>query len=86
MDAFRAAACQSLFSFGEKSDIGIRNKIHLFPNFGIEMHKFAEKAVGFVANVFQYGLYAHCTFEYVGDFVVVSEKSGNRALSSNVAS
>lgn len=45
------------------------------------MYKFAEKAVGFVASVIQYGLYMHCTFEYVGDFVVVNGQSGNCVFS-----
>lgn len=36
------------------------------------MYKFTVKTAAFVGCVIKYGCYAHCTFEYVGDFVVVS--------------
>lgn len=38
--------------------------------------KFVGKTCGFVGYVFQYACITHCTFEYLGDFVMVSSKTG----------
>lgn len=35
------------------------------------MFKIISKAAGFVGYVIQYSFIAHCTFEYIGDFVIV---------------
>lgn len=35
------------------------------------MFKFLSKTAGLVGYVIQYGCLTHCTFEYIGDFVVV---------------
>lgn len=37
------------------------------------MWKFLSKSVGVFGMALQYGCIAHCTFEYLGDFVVVSD-------------
>lgn len=39
------------------------------------MRPLFSKILGTVGYVIQYGCIAHCTFEYVGDFVVVSKAS-----------
>lgn len=36
------------------------------------MFKFLSKVAGICGYVVQYGCITHCTFEYLGDFVVVS--------------
>ena len=36
------------------------------------MYKFLSKALGICGYIVQYGCITHCTFEYLGDFVVVS--------------
>lgn len=38
------------------------------------MFKYLSKAIGIAGYVIQYGCITHCTFEYLGDFVVVSNK------------
>lgn len=38
------------------------------------MRNYIFKALGAIGYVIQCGCIAHCTFEYVGDFVVVSKK------------
>lgn len=35
------------------------------------MFKFLSKSAGLIGYVIQYGCLTHCTFEYLGDFVVV---------------
>lgn len=37
------------------------------------MLKYITKATGIVGYIIQYGCWTHCTFEYIGDFVVVNE-------------
>lgn len=39
------------------------------------MFKFLSKAAGVFGYVIQYGCLTHCTFEYLGDFVVVSARN-----------
>lgn len=36
------------------------------------MFKLLSKTAGFAGYCLQYGCIAHCTFTYVGDFVIVS--------------
>lgn len=39
---------------------------------GSNMFKYLSKAAGLVGYIIQYGCLTHCTFEYIGDFVIVS--------------
>uniref|UniRef100_A0A182QPW8 Mitochondrial inner membrane protease subunit n=1 Tax=Anopheles farauti TaxID=69004 RepID=A0A182QPW8_9DIPT len=47
------------------------------------MFKFLSKAVGVCGYIIQYGCITHCTFEYIGDFVVCVGPSMEPTLTTN---
>lgn len=47
------------------------------------MFKFLSRAIGFTGYVIQYGCITHCTFEYLGDFVMCSGPSMEPTLFTN---
>ncbi|XP_058130594.1 mitochondrial inner membrane protease subunit 1 [Anopheles ziemanni] len=47
------------------------------------MFKFVSKAIGVCGYIIQYGCITHCTFEYIGDFVVCVGPSMEPTLTTN---
>ena len=43
-----------------------------------EMLKHFAKSFGIFGYIVQYGCWTHCVFEYIGDFVIVSQEEGRR--------